>query len=224
MTTLPALAYPGFCDGLDLSAVQTITDADAVRAAGFLFAFCKATEGLQGRDPRYRRLADALRGAGLHVGAYGFAHVSQGQPRAQARHLYDTATADGRHVVRCVMDLEDCPPGTTWQALRDFGAEYLDELRATGGLPVFYLPESWLPHFPAIGVPMWIAQYRSVTSAWAPTAAQVAAKLVGDVELWQYSGNAGYRVPGIPVDCDRNVFRGDESALRDWFGLSADEG
>lgn len=96
--SLPALSYPGFCDGLDLSAVQRIDDADAVRRAGFRFAFCKASEGLRGRDPAYQRHADALRGAGLHVGAYGFAHVSQGQPRAQARHLYDTATADGRIV------------------------------------------------------------------------------------------------------------------------------
>lgn len=219
--SLPALGYPGFCDGLDLSAVQRIDDADAVYRAGFRFAFCKASEGLRGRDPAYQRHADALRGAGLHVGAYGFAHASQGQPRAQARHLYDTATADGRHVVRCVMDLEDCPPGTTWQALRDFAAEYLDELRSTGGLPVFYLPESWLAHFPGMGVPMWVAQYHSVMVPWAPTAEQVAKKLTGDVELWQYSGNAGYRVDGIPVDVDRNVWRGDEAALRAWFGLPA---
>lgn len=215
--SLPALGYPGFCDGLDLSAVQRIDDADAVRAAGFTFAFCKATEGLRGRDPTYQRHTTALRGAGLYLGAYGFAHVSQGQPRAQARHLYDTATADGRHVVRCVMDLEDCPPGTPWQALRDFAHEYLDELRATGGLPVFYLPESWVSHFPGMGVPLWVAQYRSTTSAWAPTAEQVRAKLIGDVAAWQYSGNAGYRVPGIPVDCDRNVLRTDD--VRAWFGL-----
>jgi lysozyme len=218
--SLPALGFLGFCDGLDLSAVQRIDDADAIYAAGFRFAFVKASEGLRGRDPAYQRLAGALQRAGLHVGAYGFAHVSQGQPRSQARHLYDTATADGRHVVRCVMDLEDCPPGTPWQVLRDFAAEYLDELRSTGGLPVFYLPESWLPHFGGMGVPMWVAQYRSVTAPWAPTAEQVAAKLVGDVELWQYSGNAGYRVDGIPVDVDRNAFRGDEATLRAWFGLA----
>lgn len=219
MTTLPALRLPGYVDGIDVSSVQTITDPAAVYAAGFRFAFVKATEGLRGRDPAYRRHVDALQGAGLHVGAYAYAHVSQGQPRAQARHAYDTATADGRHVVRVAMDLEDCPPGTPWQALRDFAVEYLDELRLTGGEPVHYLPESWVRHFVGLGAPKWIAQYRSVTAPWAPTAEQVAAKLVGEVEIWQYSGNAGHRVDGIPVDCDRNVFRGDEAALRAWFGL-----
>lgn len=218
MSVKDALAYPGYIDGIDVSSVQRIEDADAVYAAGFRFAFAKATEGLRGRDPTYRRHVDALSGAGLHIGAYGFAHVSQGQPRAQARHLYDAATADGRHVVRCVMDLEDCPPGTPWAALRDFATEYLDELRATGGEPVFYLPESWVQHFPSMGVPMWVAQYRSVTAPWAPTAEQVASKLVGDVAIWQYSGNAGFRVDGIPVDCDRNVLRTDDA--RAWFGLA----
>ena len=82
-----------------------------------------------------------------------------------------------------------------------------------------YLPESWVQHFRGLGAPKWIAQYRSVTAPWAPTAEQVAVKLTGEVELWQYSGNSGYRVDGIPVDVDRNVFRGDESALRAWFGL-----
>lgn len=208
---------PGYVDGIDVSAVQRINDPDAVYRAGFRFAFAKATEGLRGRDPTYRRHADALRGAGLHVGAYGFAHVSQGQPRDQAKHAYETATADGRHVVRVALDLEDCPPGTPWHALRDFAAEYLDELRATGGLPVHYLPESWVAHFGGLDAPKWVAQYRSVTSPWAPTLEQVQAKLTGDVELWQYSGNAGYRVPGIPVDCDRNVLRTDD--VDAWFGL-----
>ena len=219
MTTRPALRLPGYVDGIDLSAVQRIDDPAAVYAAGFRFAFVKCAEGLRGRDPAYQRHVDALRGAGLHVGAYAYARVSQGDPAAQARHAYDAATADGRHVVRVAMDLEDCPPGTPWQALRDFGAEYLDELRATGGEPVHYLPESWVRHFVGLGAPKWIAQYRSVTAPWAPTAEQVAAKLQGEVELWQYSGNAGYRVDGIPVDVDRNVWRGDEAALRAWFGL-----
>lgn len=217
--SLPGLRLPGFCDGLDLSAVQRIDDADAVYRAGFRFAFVKATEGLRGRDPAYQRLASALRGAGLHVGAYHFAHVSLGEPRAQARLAYDTGTADGRHMVRVALDLEDAPKGMPWQQLRDFATEFLDELRATGGLPIHYLPGSWVVHTGGLGAPLWVAQYRSTTSAWAPTLAEVERKLQGEVELWQYSGNAGYRVDGIPVDVDRNVWRGDEAALRAWFGL-----
>ena len=36
--------------------------------------------------------------------------------------------------------------------------------------------------------------------------------------MWQYSGNGGYRVPGIPMDCDRNLFRGNITDLRNLFG------
>ncbi len=41
-------------------------------------------------------------------------------------------------------------------------------------------------------------------------------------DVWQYSGNGGYRVPGIVGDCDRNLFRGDEAALQKWFGLTGE--
>lgn len=37
-------------------------------------------------------------------------------------------------------------------------------------------------------------------------------------KLWQYSGNNGKKVPGIPMDCDRNVFNGDEEDWKDFLG------
>ena len=221
-----ALGLDGYVDGIDVSQVQTITDPAAVYAAGFRWAFVKASEGLSYRDPRARSHLDALAGAGLLVGAYGFARVSQGQPRAQARLLYDAATSDGRHMVRLVLDLESCPPGTAWSALRDFAEEYLSELRLSGSLPVLYTMGSWLGPLGAasLGVPVWVAQYRSVTQAWAPSQAEADAWFEAreGVVLWQYSGDKGHRVPGIPQDCDRNLWRGAD--LRDWFGLPPTSG
>lgn len=216
----PALGLPGYVDGIDVSRVQTIADPEAVYAAGFRWALAKASEGVGYRDPAYQRHVDALSGAGLHVGAYGFARVSQGQPRAQARYLYETATDDGRHVVRCVLDLESCPKGTPWQALRDFATEYLDELRRTGALPVLYTMASWTGPLGAytLDVPVWIAQYRSTTRAWAPSSE--ADMPPGEWTAWQYSGDGGYRVNGIPQDCDRNLLRTED--LRAWFGLPVD--
>ena len=69
--------------------------------------------------------------------------------------------------------------------------------------------------------PLWLAQYRSVTAPWAPTGEADMPKAY-PWAAWQYSGDHGHRVPGIPQDCDRNLFRGDESALRAWFGLPAE--
>lgn len=227
MAERDALRLPGYVDGIDVSQVQTITDPAASARAGFRFAFVKASEGLSYRDPACRRHLDALAGAGLLVGAYGFARFSQGQPRDQARTLYDAATSDGRHMVRLVLDLESCPTGTAWSALRDFAGEYMSELRLSGSLPALYTMGSWVPHLTGLDVPIWVAQYRSVTQAWAPSQAEADAAFArwgGDVVLWQYSGDKGYRVPGIAQDCDRNLFRGDEASLREWFGLAPTSG
>ena len=222
MSERDALALSGYVDGIDVSQVQTITDPAAVYAAGFRFAFVKASEGLSYRDPACRRHLDALAGAGLLVGAYGFARFSQGQPRAQVRALYDAATSDGKHMVRLVLDLENCPTGTAWSALRDFADEYMSELRLSGSLPVLYTMGSWVPHLTGLDVPVWVAQYRSVTQAWAPSQAEADAFFAAreGVYLWQYSGDKGYRVPGVVGDCDRNLYHGDEASLREWFGLA----
>ena len=37
--------------------------------------------------------------------------------------------------------------------------------------------------------------------------------------LHQYSGNGGFRVPGVFGDCDRDLFNGTEEDLRAWLGL-----
>ena len=229
MTTRPALRLPGYVDGIDLSAVQRIDDPAAVYAAGFRFAFVKCAEGLRGRDPAYQRHVDALRGAGLHVGAYAYARVSQGDPAAQARHAYDAATADGRHVVRLVLDLESAPPETTSGALFEFAVDWLEEARRSGCAPVLYSYTSFLAarFSPAdratllAAAPLWLAQYRSVTTSWAP-AGEADMPKAYPWEVLQYSGDHGYRVPGIVGDCDRNLFRGDEASLRGFFGLPAE--
>ena len=229
MTTLPGLRLSGYVDGIDVSSVQTITDPAAVYAAGFRFAIVKCAEGLRGRDPAYRRHVDALQGAGLHVGAYAYARVSQGDPAAQAEHAYDAATGDGRHVVRLVLDLESAPAEWTAAQLCDFAATWCTIAEAFGSLPVLYSYTSFLarmrgPKLDALltRYPLWLAQYRSVTSAWAP-ASEADMPKAYPWKVLQYSGDHGFRVPGIPVDCDRNLFRGDEASLRDFFGLAPEE-
>lgn len=226
MTALHGLRLPGYVDGIDVSSVQRIEDPAAVYAAGFRFALVKCAEGLRGRDPAYRRHVDALQGAGLHVGAYAYARVSQGAPAAQARYAYDAATADGRHVVRLVLDLESAPPMTTSGALFEFAVDWLEEARRSGCAPVLYSYTSFLAarFSPAdratllAAAPLWLAQYRSVTVPWAP-ASEADMPTAYPWAMWQYSGDKGHRVPGIVGDCDRNLFRGDEASLRDFFGL-----
>lgn len=226
MTERPALRLPGYVDGIDVSQVQRIDDAQRVYDAGFRFALVKVAEGLTYCDPRAAESLARLRDAGVLCGTYGFGRYSQGDPRAQARRAVDGCAAIGagtEHVVRPVLDLESCPPGTAWPALRAFAEAWIDEVRSTGALPVLYTMGSWLAPLSAadLDVPVWVAQYRSVTQAWAPSQIDADSFFSARpaVTIWQYSGDKGYRVPGIPVDCDRNLFRGSLDELRAFFGL-----
>ena len=44
--TRPALMYEGFCDGIDVSVAQVITNAQAVADDGFVFAAVKVHEAI----------------------------------------------------------------------------------------------------------------------------------------------------------------------------------
>jgi GH25 family lysozyme M1 (1,4-beta-N-acetylmuramidase) len=222
-----ALALPGYTDGIDISQVQTISDANAVYAAGFRFAIVKASEGVSYCDPRAREHCILLADAGLLVTVYSFARPSQDRPREQARRLIDCAGE--AFVFRPVLDLESAPAEWSSGRLLAFAQEWCDEMARTQARPVVYSYTSFLQQrftvqdraeLLALG-PLWLAQYRSVTTAWAPRSEFDMPKAF-HWDMWQYSGNGGYRVPGIVGDCDRNLFRGDEVALQRWFGLTSD--
>jgi lysozyme len=222
-----ALDLPGYTDGIDISQVQTVSDAGATYAAGFRFAFVKSSEGVGYCDPRAREHCIQLADAGLLVSVYSFARPSQGNPRDQARKLIDCSGEV--FVFRPVLDLESAPSDWSSAQLLVFALEWFDEARASGARPVLYSYTSFLQQrfnmydraeLLALG-PLWLAQYRSVTSPWAPSSEADMPKAY-PWDAWQYSGNGGYRVPGIVGDCDRNLFRGDEAALQKWFGLTSE--
>lgn len=236
MTIRPALTIPGYLDGIDVSKYQGAIDAQKVADAGFRFAFAKVSEGLAYCDPKAVENLARLRDAGLYTGTYGFARVEQGDPRAQARHALDGCAAVGagtEHVVRPVLDLESAPPSWGADALLDFAEAWLDEARRSGALPVLYTYTSFAYRMTPTGAtkarldalldgaPLWLAHYRSTTQAWAPSSEADFPRVPWRWDLLQYSGDGGHEVDGIRGPTDRNLFRGDEAALRAWFGLPA---
>lgn len=224
---LDALRYPNTCDGIDVSSVQVIATPSMVAYAGFQFAFVKASEGTGYLDPRRVEHLKKLRDVGLICGVYGFCRPSQGNPREQAKKLWEGMGES--YECRTVIDLEAAPDTMTSQELVDFGEAFADEVLSWGIVqPVLYTYPSFAQKLqPALGkssrlglCPLWIAQYRSVTDAWVPPlgAKPIIPKPWTDWTIWQYSGNGGFRVPGIVGDCDRNMFQGDFAALRRFFG------
>lgn len=226
--TRDALRYEGYTDALDISQVQTITDAEAVKDAGFKLITCKASEGLFYCDPRVLGFLDQFRKIGLMVNVYGFARPSQGHPVEQAKKLYECA--GDTFPSRCALDFESAPDSMTAEELVAFGEAFIEEVMGWGALaPMVYLYPDFTKRrlMPALAksaifarCALWMAQYMSTTSPWLRPrefAVYTPAPWTA-VTMHQYSANGGYRVRGIAGDIDRDLFYGDEQALRDFFG------
>lgn len=224
---LSALNLPGRIDGIDVSSVQASIDWAKVAAAGFRFAIVKVSEGVGYCDPRALENLRGARAHGLRTMVYPFARPSQEKAREQAARLWECVGDE--MPCRLTLDLETKPDGWSPEQIIAYGEEFADELEALGGRPpALYSFESYLI---SLGkglinsrlarCPLWIARYRSVTKAWAPGPLDRPFVMMPwkDWTLWQYSGNGGFRVPGVPGDCDRNLFNGDEAAFRRFCGL-----
>lgn len=226
-----ALALPGFVDAIDVSRVQTIADPKAVYDAGFRAAWAKSSEGAGYCDEKVQGFLRQLEGAGLLVSIYGFARISQGNPRAQAEKLL--ACAGDVYRTRPMLDLESAEAHVSAVQLCDFAESFVERLQEEGaGAPTFYTYTSFLKErlMPEIArrpklcaLDLHIAQYRSLSQAWAPSSSADMPRNLGpwgaNWKAWQYSGNKGFGVPGVIGDCDRNLVRGDEAELRRWMGF-----
>lgn len=91
--------------GIDVSMYQAIADANAVRANGIAFCWCKATEGTGWVDPTFHNKVDQLRAAGIVVGAYHF--MRAGDPGEQARAFREVAGPAGCLDLGALMPMAD---------------------------------------------------------------------------------------------------------------------
>jgi GH25 family lysozyme M1 (1,4-beta-N-acetylmuramidase) len=225
---MKALNIPGFVDGIDVSLLQHPAEYELVREAGFRWCIVKGSENWNYRDPRAVEHIAGCQAAGLLVGVYGYARP--GDPISQADNLI--RSMGDVWLPRPVLDLED-PGFARWEPARvvEFAERFLDRLDTHGAADgVLYTYTSFAAKIqPALSqsarlarAPLWLAQYFSLDRPVAPTAANVewakAPKPWNQWTMWQYSGNKGHRVPGIGVDCDRNLFRGTVEECRAWFG------
>jgi lysozyme len=197
---------------IDLSHHNSVTSFAAVRAAGVLALFHKATQGGAYADPTFAsRRADAL-GAGLLFGAYHFG--TGGAPLVQADHFVATAGAD--HPL--VLDFESNPSGDSMTLAE--AEQFVARLFAlTGRYPGLYSGDavrSALAHAAITQARqtilsrcwLWIAEY-------AP--APVVPAVWNNWTLWQHTdGDVGpepHGVDGVGA-CDRDKFNGSQADLR----------
>lgn len=185
--------------GLDVSHHDGAVDWQKVHAAGYRFAYVKASEGIDWVDPLCLENMEGLRKAGIPGGAYHFFMVQDGG-KEQARHFLSTIALQIGDLLP-VVDVE------SWHAApkADVKAElraFLDEIHESTGLKavIYTNARFWNEHFDTSFVdhPLWIAEYE-VDDPTLPNGWQT-------WSLWQFSEKG--EVAGIGSNVDLSRFAG----------------
>jgi GH25 family lysozyme M1 (1,4-beta-N-acetylmuramidase) len=202
--------------GVDVADYQhphgTAIDWTRVAAAGYKFAFIKATEGDYYGNPYYASDLAQAKAAGLYATGYHFAvpNVSGGASQADYAVRNGDYTADGR-TLPLALDIEYNPYGaecyglskatmTAW--IWDFVNEYAYD---AGVYPVIYTTNDWWSTCTSGDTgfagydPLWVACYC--------TAAGTLPAGYGYYTFWQYADSGSE--PG-----DQDVFNGAYSRLQ----------
>ena len=188
-----AIQRPGVLRGIDVSHHSGHVDWEQVRAAGFSFAYVKATEGVDDADPLFAANWKALKALGMPHGAYHF-FVTEDDPDEQARFFLDHVELEPGDLVP-VVDVEllgrDTPPEVADRLKR-----FLDRVQEEIGVrPMVYtMPNFWNTNFGAgFGEhPLWVAEYGvdepRIPEDW------------DGWHLWQYAEDR--LVPGVEKEAD----------------------
>lgn len=179
--------------GIDVSHYSGAVDWQEVARAGYVFAYVKATEGVDSADPSFKDHWGRLAEAGLLRGAYHF-YVTEDDPDEQARFFLDTVEHRSGDLVP-VVDVEiighDTAPGLA-DRLRRFLEIVEGELDVR---PMVYTePNFWDAHLSAeFGHhPLWVAEYGTdqprLPKGWSRWT------------LWQWTQDA--EVPGVEKGAD----------------------
>ncbi len=231
LTNIPyPWSLPGRVHGIDVSHAQadkkhiSILPWRDIAAFGCLFASIKLSEG-NFHDLSAESQLDGARSVGLRTGSYHFFHSSE-DPVVQATNYSSQYNRLGPFTERPVIDWED-----DWR-VRACGPQLalhnvLDTLslvhRLTGRRPNVYTGPGFMAPFRGLDLSqllqydLWVAHYRwgtdghdyGLTKPTIPGPWKVA-------DAWQCGGDGAPRIPGVPVNLDRDIFFGEESAYLKW--------
>jgi GH25 family lysozyme M1 (1,4-beta-N-acetylmuramidase) len=215
----PAVATAGLVKGIDVSSHQH-TDGDAINwakvaAAGYKFAFIKATEGSYYVNPFYASDAAAARAAGLVIAPYHFAVPNDSSGTLQADLAMNMAgdPQAGGATLPMTLDAEYDPyvksdhtntcyglsPSAMVAWIQAFSAEVV---RRDGVPPLIYTTAGWwntcTDSSTALGAdPLWIAEWGASPTLPAGWTSWM---------YWQYTSSAS--VPGIVTKTDVSYLSG----------------
>lgn len=211
----------GQVSGIDISSIQhpsgAAIDWSTVAAAGYSFAYVKATEGTYYTNPYYSADFAGATGVGMEAGAYTFANPSGASGTADADYLlgYINYTDNGA-TLPPMLDLEGDPyqaGDTCWglstAAMISWISSFVNEVHVqTGQYTLIYTSAGWWSQCTGSSAafssePLSVASY-GTTSPTVPSGWP-------NWTIWQFSASGN--VPGITGATDLDYFNGNTAAL-----------
>lgn len=179
--------------GLDVSVHSGEVDWSTVVVEGHTFAFVKATEGVDLKDPSFDLHWQAMRQAGIRRGAYHF-YVTEDDPEEQAKFFIENVDLEPGDLVP-VVDLELIGHGTP-DGLADRFRIFLARIEEHFGVkPIIYTSAKFWDRHVGEGFgdyPLWVAEYE-VSEPRLPVGWQA-------WHLWQWRADAP--IAGVQLGAD----------------------
>jgi lysozyme len=186
---------PAEAPGIDVSHHSGAIDWAAVADQGYVFAYVKATEGIDDADPTFADHWQALWDRSIYRGAYHF-FVTEDDPEEQARFFLSHVDHQPGDLAP-VVDVEVLGHGSGTDLVPRL-RRFLDLVEdAVGVPPIIYTDRNfWNTHFDDSfsRYPLWIAEYE----VDAPTLP----KGWDTWTMWQFEGDATLR--GVEKNADRS--------------------
>lgn len=197
---VPVRAEAAPSKGVDVSMYQGAIDWNAVKNAGYSFAFVRIGSGKSGLDPYFAVNMAGANAAGLKVGAYVYSYSTTVEGVTQEALFAITALAPFSVSLPVVLDLEESAhKNMTAEQLTALEVAFCETVKSAGYYPMIYSNKSMLTE--KMGVTpydKWVAQYADACDYPNPA-------------FWQYSSKGS--VPGIAGDVDLNYQYKDYSGL-----------
>jgi len=209
------------CRGIDVSAYQSPQDWTAWTKQGVVFAFAKASEGTNTRDPRFDAHIAGIIKAGLLPGAYHFAWPTQSAAAEAANYIAAVAPYARSTPFVHWLDLERYPDGRNYTGrtsaqILTWAEEWLTTVQAafpaqrvgayTSGddIAAGHVPD---------GIPLWFPSYPGASAdTYAEAQAAVRPRPSGRLPLlWQFTST-----PADGSRTDESIAYLSEAGLRAW--------
>lgn len=226
----PMQADAAAAKGVDVSMYQGAIDWNAVKNAGYSFAFVKIGSGKSGLDPYFAANMAGANAAGLKVGAYVYSYSTTVEGIQQEALFAIAALAPFTVSFPVVLDLEESAhKSLSKEQMGALITAFCETVKGAGYYPMIYSNKSMLTD--QIGTTpydVWVAQYSDTCdyanpAFWQFTSSGTVPGIAGNVDLnYQYKDYSGLIVANGFVD--RNGKRYYYKNYRMQYGFIEDNG